>query len=396
MLVAIIAAGCGPAEDGEVCRVEELPEPPSAVQLRPSGAAKAARPPIAAEKEALRIGLRLRSTADALAWTGEGALAVIDGRTGAVRSSVEGAGLGGVRDVAYDPWGKRAFVFEGDAQDGWGEISGHALIAGPLGPTLGPYVHLAFIDGEARLLASPLGVVVFEAGAYGARCKVLFDAGGPASSVALPSPASAWVEAGGAISLRTIHYEDGAIVRGSVPLKWKSIGAPSFESLGLAVGPESSARLVHAPARGGAILLAIEGSALSLRLAGGASPGPAAEVPLGAAGLRIEHAIALDDGAVVLALLSGQSRVVAVMTDEAGAIVGSDTLDLPGVVRQETTFFSHDLARLDDRRALAATSAGVVAIRVIREAGTVQLAIDPTFVGDALRGPVAAIDGDEP
>ena len=75
----------------------------------------------------------------------------------------------------------------------------------------------------------------------------------------------------------------------------------------------------------------------------------------------------------------------------AGGVSSSASLALPGAVRQETKFFSHELTLLGARRALAATSAGVHAVLLGRDAGGVHLSLDPSFAGSALRGPVEAL-----
>ncbi|MEO7328609.1 MAG: hypothetical protein ABI193_08530, partial [Minicystis sp.] len=123
----------------------------------------------------------------------------------------------------------------------------------------------------------------------------------------------------------------------------------------------------------------------------GASVGPAVLLPLGASGLRVEQALPVDGGEVALLLLSGDSRVVAVEINGAGGVSSSAQLALPGAVRAEKKLFSHDLALLGPRRAIAATSVGVQAIVLGRDAGGVHLSLDASFGGGGLRGPVEAL-----
>jgi hypothetical protein len=139
------------------------------------------------------------------------------------------------------------------------------------------------------------------------------------------------------------------------------------------------------------MLFDVVGSSLSIRLVNGASPGPAVLLPLGASGLRIEQAVPVDGGEVALLLLSGDSRVLAVEINAAGGVSSSAQVALAGVVRAEKKLFSHDLALLGPRRALAATSAGVQAIVLGRDAGGVHLSLDASFNGSMLRGPVEAL-----
>jgi hypothetical protein len=123
----------------------------------------------------------------------------------------------------------------------------------------------------------------------------------------------------------------------------------------------------------------------------GADAEPVFTVPLGATGLRVEHALAFEGGQVALLLLSGDSRVMALELTTDGEIKSAATLALPGLVREEKRFFSHDLEALGPYRALAATSVGVFSIRMTRSGAGISLALDPGFVGAGLRGPIAAL-----
>jgi hypothetical protein len=149
--------------------------------------------------------------------------------------------------------------------------------------------------------------------------------------------------------------------------------------------------MIPAPALGDAALFDVVGSDLAVRLVKGPSAAPRALVPLGEAGLRVEHVLGFDGGEVALLLLSGDSRVMAVEIASDGAVTSAATLALPGVVREEKRFFSHDLEALGPHRALAATSVGVFSIRMTRSGAGVSLALDPAFAGAELRGPIAAL-----
>jgi hypothetical protein len=285
-------------------------------------------------------------------------------------------------------------IFELDDASQSGEITSYPALAGPGGLHLQPRVHRAWIDGEARLLAAPLGLVIFEA-SYGERWKVLFDDQHTTSSVSAPCPASAWVtaDAGQGFSVQALSYGE------ALPLSARSaavsphhIADLETSSLGVfPAGDPPTARLVPAPGLGGSALFDVVGSDLAVRLVSGNTAAPAAEVALGALGLRIEHVLAFDGGEVALLLLSGDSRVMAVELSEGGSVTSIATLALPGVVREERRFFSHDLEALGPHRALAATSAGVFSIRMTRSGAGVGLALDPAFTGSALRGPIAAV-----
>ena len=336
----------------------------------------------------------LLSVPQAMTWTMQGDLAVIDGKTGVIKQLAPTSYLGSEVDLIFDPWTSEAVVFELDNESQAGEISSYPALSGPAGFHLAPRVHRAWIDGEARLLAAPLGLVIFEA-SYGERWKVLFDDQHTTSSVSAPCPASAWVtaEAGQDFLVHGLSYsEAGPLFRHTTGVGAHTISAPQASSLGLLpAGDPPTTRMIPAPALGGSALFDILGSDLAVRLVDGASVGPPAMIALGAPGLRVEHVIAFDGGEVALLLLSGDSRVMAVETSSDGLVKSVATLTLPGVVREEKRFFSHDLEALGPHRALAATSSGVFSIRMTRSGAGVGLAIEPTFAGATLRGPIAAL-----
>jgi hypothetical protein len=168
-------------------------------------------------------------------------------------------------------------------------------------------------------------------------------------------------------------------------------------SLGLVpAGDPPTARMIPSPALGGAALFDVVGSDLAVRLVSGPSAAPAALVSLGMAGLRVEHVLAFDGGEVAVLLLSGDSRVMAVELAADGAVTSTATLALPGVVREERRFFSHDLETIGPHRALAATSAGVFSIRMTRSGAGVGLTLEPAFSGASLRGPIAVLASHSP
>src|SRR5690349_2421283 len=84
---------------------------------------------------------------EALAWTSQGDLAVIDGTTGAIKQLAPTSNLGGQPDLIYDPWTSEAVIFELDDEAQTGEISSYPALHGPAGVLLGARVHRAWIDG---------------------------------------------------------------------------------------------------------------------------------------------------------------------------------------------------------------------------------------------------------
>jgi hypothetical protein len=327
---------------------------------------------------------------DLVAWTAAGELAVVDGVTGAVRQRLATTG-GGERDVAYDPWRGRVLTFEG-VEEGSGEIAAYPVYSGRRGPRLGRRAHQAWIDGRARLLPSPHGAVVFEEG-YGERWKLL--GASPAPSVLAPPPVSAWLSIGpSGVAVHGLS-RDPALVRRAARVSASGLEPPIEETLDAAPASLSStARLVPAPARGDAVLVDVVGTFLLVRLVAGASAGPAALVPLPARGMRIEAAVPFDDGQVVALLMSGRSEVMAIAVGADGAVTSVAHAPLPGEVTPAPTFFSRDLAAQGEGRVLAATSAGVHALRLQHHPGGVHLGLLGSFDGSALRGPLATLGPD--
>jgi hypothetical protein len=380
-LVISTSAGCGGAPDAPGGGSPDMPPLSKARQIDSRDAPFRDRP-------------SFLPTPRAMTWTSGGDLAVVDGKTGSIRQLAPTSYLRGQADLIYDPWSSEAVVFELDDESQGGEISSYPAIFGPNGVVLGARIHRGWVDGEARLLAAPLGVVIFEA-SYGERWKVLFGDQHTTSSVIAPCPASAWVTPQGdqEFTIHAMSYSElGPIYRHAASVSAHTVSAPETSSLGLSpAGDPPTARMIPTPAFGDAALFDVVGSDLAVRLVKGPSAGPAALVPLGKAGLRIEHVLGFDGGEVALLLLSGDSRVMAVETSSDGAVRSAATLALPGVVREEKRFFSHDLEPLGPHRALAATSVGVFSIHMTRSGAGVTLALDPSFAGAELRGPIAAL-----
>ena len=341
---------------------------------------------------------QLAAWPEAMTWTSQGDLAVIDSRTGLVKQLAPTSYLGGEVDLVFDRWTSEAAVFELDDSQS-GEITSYPALLGPGGYHLDPRVHRAWIDGEARLLAAPLGLVIFEA-SYGERWKVLFDDQHTTSSVSAPCPASAWVtaDAGQGFTIHALSYsEAGPLLQHAEAVSAHHLADLETSSLGVVpAGDPPTARMIPAPALGGAALFDVVGSDLAARLVSGPAAAPAALVSLGMVGLRVEHGLAFDGGEVALLLLSGDSRVMAVELAADGTVTSTATLALPGVVREERLFFSHDLEPIGPHRALAATSAGVFSIRMTRSGAGVGLTLEPAFSGPSLRGPIAVLAAHSP
>lgn len=324
--------------------------------------------------------------------TAAGAVALADIESGAVVAEAEGGALGGETDIACDPWLSRVLVFEADGDGEWGEIASHTIeedAGGAPALTLGPRDHQVWIDGVARVAASPSGALVFEDGTAGPRWKLVSE-GTPTPSAYGPRPAA--LESGfapdGQFRVAALTYgpsSEDLDVRTAV-VDPKGIRPESILPTGL-VPPEQFPSVRWARTAAGPYLLSAKGGDLLLSVPAAGAHSPWTAVPVGPFLDRIEHAIALDDGHTLLAAASGDADVIAVSLAPDGSPACAAALDLPGETASSIHFFSRALVPAGPGRALAATSAGVFAIAV---SGACPLAItvDPGFSGDALRGPL--------
>ena len=372
--------------------------PPTTLRGAPSGAHSIALPRTPVRTMPVFLP-QLLPALEAVVWTSQGDLAIIDGETGTIKQLAPTSYFGGQPDVVYNRWTSEVLIFELDDESQTGEITSYPVLLDRGGAHLENRVHRAWIDGEARLLPSPTGYVIFEA-SYGERWKVLSADGWTTKSVIAPCPASAWVTPGSEqeFTVQALSYGEGqTLLHHELHVSADTLSALTTSPLGVApAGDPPTARMIPAVALGGALLFDVVGSDLAVRLVNGPLVAPAALAPLGQAGLRIEHAVGFDGGEVALLLLSGDSRVMAVETTPEGALKSFATLALPGVVREEKRFFSHDLIALGPHGALAATSLGVFSIRMTRSGAGVRLELEPGFGGAALRGPIAAIGAHSP
>jgi len=383
LLFTFVAAGCVAATAEEAA--SERTPPPSAATAVATASAQLPdpAPAIAAPPEPTPDARRLGAH-DLLAWTEDRRLAVVNGATGAVRHAELPEPVGGDRDLAYDRFQARAVVAAK------GELVQYSVTQGPGGSALGAREHLAWVPAGTRLLPTPEGTVVFDAaGAWS-----VVSTSGLSSAVPAPPPLSAWLTSSPAT---TVHALACGPSSGELDLVDAAVhaGAPAPPSvIPLAVSSGAlppGARLVAAPARGGALLVDVTGSVVTVRGAGGGAVGPAAGAPLGAAALRIEAAVALGGGAQVALLLSGVTEIVVLAVDPAGAITSTAAVALPGQTAPSTRILSHDLTAQGPDRIAAATDAGVFSLRIWTDPSGIHVARDPAFQGSALRGPVDAI-----
>lgn len=326
-------------------------------------------------------------------WTSDGEVALFDAATGAVLASAAGGGLSGERDVAFDPWQSRILVFEGDPEGTWGEIASYALGGGggDSGPSLGARKHEVWIDGVARVAASPFGAVVFEDG-YGARWRLLRADGGASPSVSGPRPMSLATEvlADGGLRVTALTYG----LEGDAPdLRVAQVGPTGIDApvtvpvLAPPLSSPPAARWVVS-AGGGHLADAVNGQAMITTFAGSGWP---AWMPVGAGEgvTRIEQAAAFPGGDRVALLTSGGVDLIVFSTGPGGAPACAAALDLPGDPEKAPLFFARGLVPVSATRLLVATTSGVRAVDVSADCPP-SLAIDEDFGGGALRGPLDA------
>lgn len=336
----------------------------------------------------------LAAPADVIAWTVDGAPALVDGTSGVIRQTLPAAVGSGDRDMAWDRWSRRLVIVQGDEGGEGGEIASHPHVPARTGFRLGERVHEAWIDGRVRVLPSPFGVVVMEE-SYGTRFRLLGPT--PTPSVAAPPPAAAWltVEPAGAVLHALAAVEDPpAFEVRTASVTAAGVSAPHVQPL--AIGPASTpptARLVPGPSTERTILVDVSGASLVVRLVDDAGAGPASTLALPSSGMRIEAAVSLCGGSVVAMLMSGTPQILAVSVDPSGAVTSAAHLPLPGAVSSATHFFSRDLVVQGHDRLLAATSAGVHAVRVTQNGNAgLYLAFAEEFAGSTLRGPIAVVE----
>lgn len=328
-------------------------------------------------------------------WTASGDVAIIDPDTGTVLSQVAGGGLGGDTDVAWDPWRNRVITFEGDAEGQWGEIAtyeirGGAGQIGRLGQvTLGHRNHEVWVDGIARVTASPYGTVVLEEG-YGQRWRLVSLSGRPTPSVPAPRPQSLVVGPAphGHVRITALTY---GFLGNTLEFWTTEVGGRGVEQP--AVIPVDDFGVPWAPARwtesadGSLLGQALSGQLWISTVDAGGSAFPLASIPAGID--RVEAFVSTFDHTVA-ALVSGSADadLVIVRLVANGQLGCSATLDLPGAARKAGSFFSRDLLTISTGHLLAATSAGIFSVTIPSSCPLTPV-IEQGFDGDALRGPMA-------
>ncbi|MEZ4293422.1 MAG: hypothetical protein R3B70_00475 [Polyangiaceae bacterium] len=320
--------------------------------------------------------------------TVSGTTVLFDPLSGDIVSESPGGGLGGEVDLACDPWSSRVLVLEQALDDEWGELAVHPMdLPSSAGdpPELGAREHEVWVDGRARIAASPLGALVFEEAYTGQRWRLVAP-GMPTSSMPAARPQSLRTFTGmdGSFQVTALTY---GFLADSLELQTATL-APTGPVAGPVLPLAISAPALPISVRGvwtatGLVLLAAKDGELAVAAAGGAWSA------LGLAGsvLRVEQAVLLEDGVTVAALLSGEVDVAFVRLTPQGQAECAAGLSLPGSAPSSDRFFSRGLVPAGEGRVIVATSSGARAA-VVSGQCPLAVGLDAGFAGDALRAPI--------
>jgi hypothetical protein len=439
LVLALLAAACGeeargslPAGAAPRCGAADCEGVSGGGASGRAGAGDAARPPRSAAEPGLAAGFAptggfVPTGALAAGWTAGGQLALFDMASGTIVSQAASGGLGGDVDVAWDPWGGRVLVVEGDAEGQWGEIASHAVSGEGAGAELGERHHEVWLDGVARVAASPLGAVLFEEGAA-AMWKLIPAAGAPTPGLLWPRPISVEMALSASGDLAITGLTRG-LEGNSLDVRTAIVAPGGVQAISIApisvfpASDELSVRRVRS-AVGEHLAAALSGD-VGLSTLGPA--GFSAPEMLGTTGVEgIEDAISLPGapgaGPALVLLTSGSADLVVARLGEGGAVECFAALDLPGKAARAPGFFARSLVAAGPDRVLVATSAGVAAVSISGLAGSglagyeltgsgladsrlagsgpassvatrcpLVLAVAPGFEGDALRGPLSPL-----
>ncbi len=339
---------------------------------------------------------------DVLGFDVAGRLSWFHGETGRVLAQEaprHEAALALTRDVAFDRWQRRAIVFESDEEGIFGEVSIHDMDHDE--PRFEPRRHSIWVDGRARVMGVPQGVLVFEEG-YGERWKLLRDDGVPTVSVPAPRPASVWlVEGDEGLEVNALASVPSSPVDG---LQWLRAGVSTTEitkpvdySLGPSAADPPVARMAPSALLVGAYVVDLRHEELVLSYH--EPDGTRVDAwRLGKATGRIEQLLSMgalgDDQERLAVLLSDPGRVVVadvVEPSHAAHWAMVRTLFLDGQVGIHDRFFARDMVAQGNANLLVATGTGVVAIEVVDRAQQPALVVNDAFCGDDLRGPLALV-----
>jgi hypothetical protein len=308
------------------------------------------------------------------------------------------------RDLVFDAAGSRLLLFESDGSEPTGTAS-VVPFAAPK-PLLGAREPRAWLDGLACLWPLSGGIVAFER-SYGTRWRFLPDDGSWIPSQAAPLPVSLWGSSATGGSWLDGIADPGApmaeLQRVSASSNDAALGVVEVETTGLRPGGDpSSARAVAAAVAGDAILVDVTpaGGDLSLRRRDGGlwQPVRVVEAPFEVHQLREARNMSLAAAAPEaerIAVLIEQPPALGLIewrVSEPGAPLAANWVQLEELAPHDRWTLSRQLLVAAHNQLLLATGSGVSSFLVLDDGGPAAVPswlLDPAFVGDSLRGPLA-------
>ncbi len=322
------------------------------------------------------------------ATTSDGAVVVLRASDGAELAREASSGLGGLIDLTHDVTRGDLVLYEENDEGEGAAIGRFPLTLGGGIAKLEPRMKVAWVDGVARLLATPEGRVSFEEN-IGQRWKLDVPNGGPLPSIACPRPASvAIVGEDGArrlVGVSAPFPDEGPLRRLEVSVGPSGFGDCHERDI---AGAPASARLVVLPdGRELLVGVASSGVVVTSMVDGVLAP----ERALGIEAQTVEQAIVVGEAANRIALLtSGPPRVIVIGLSAAGSelsIASRTSIDLPVDVRREQRFFSREMAYTQGR-IFVATKSGVVAVDLVDDGA------EPTLEPASFAGVTAFVPND--
>ena len=316
---------------------------------------------------------------------------LVDAKSGVLRDRVPSRQRRAALDVAFDADLSRLLVVSSDADEGSSELAAYEVDAQGL---LGARHHLAYGEGTARVVAAPGGALLFDR-AEADRWRLVRDDGEPTPSLLSPVPISLRsAERGGAMTFDALGFdrELGTWTRSRVVALRGRLMEKSSQPLDL---PANTSAEMVGLGRGDAVLVSNERGLVTFRHASAARTSAVSvrlEEPTG----HVEGACALaDDTVVVLSANPPRldrfvvaSRIPGVplqVARIASLPLASNPIFQDGIIRRS-------LVVADATRLFVATEAGVMAVDVGEASDAASsLALDPSFRGSELRGPIALV-----
>lgn len=303
---------------------------------------------------------------DVVAFATEGDLVIFDPVTGDIKARSGPIHDSRPVDVAFDPWSSKLTVYHA-YEDAWGTVLSYPLREDG---TLADPESLGDVGGDARLLATPHGTLLFHR--EDDEDWTLLDGSASAHNVvAEPSPMAAFLDPKSRVHGLTCKDEEGLSVR-SVLVDEAGFGEVTTSLLGR---PCTSAWLYDDT------LFEVDDGKLVVR-------------SLSDLALPVRSTFDIETSAIVagasapglyVLLVNAPPRALLFTATETGVALTSSAT-LPDVA-WDTKLFTRN-AIIAKQRVFAATMKGVMAFDITSEDGVPTLVPDNEFAGKHLRGPL--------